>query len=297
MSARLIPLLAAAFVLLALPLSPVAAEDTASLERSSALIGEHVQLRLRVLAPPGATVELAPGTPSWNGVELVSVDDVQQVTQPAGALWLIDATVAPFSIGELDFAPAVIVSSGADSVVRLLPALRFTVKPTLGPEDPLELSPLAPPRSIAGAESPWLRPGIVAGVSFAGFVLVLLAWLLARALGRRLRRGEPSFEPDIAPPTLAGAEELIDSDPVAAYRAMSAVVKSELARRHGLRATALTTAELGKRLEVAADRWEARLVTGLLEECDSVIYAGYRPAAERRQADLTMARQIVGVAS
>ena len=37
-------------------------------------------------------------------------------------------------------------------------------------------------------------------------------------------------------------------------------------------------------------------VGGLLEECDSVIYAGYRPAAERRQADLTMAREIVEVA-
>jgi hypothetical protein len=42
-----------------------------------------------------------------------------------------------------------------------------------------------------------------------------------------------------------------------------------------------------------ADRFAARLVGGLLEECDSVVYAGYRPAAERRRADLTMAREIV----
>ena len=41
------------------------------------------------------------------------------------------------------------------------------------------------------------------------------------------------------------------------------------------------------------ERWQARLVAGLLEECDAVVYAGYRPAAERRQADLTMAREIL----
>ena len=41
------------------------------------------------------------------------------------------------------------------------------------------------------------------------------------------------------------------------------------------------------------DRWQTRLVGGFLEECDAVVYAGYLPAAERRQADLTMAREIV----
>jgi hypothetical protein len=34
-------------------------------------------------------------------------------------------------------------------------------------------------------------------------------------------------------------------------------------------------------------------VGGLLEECDAVVYAGYRPASERRLADLNMAREIL----
>jgi hypothetical protein len=97
-------------------------------------------------------------------------------------------------------------------------------------------------------------------------------------------------------PGLQTAEAVIDSDPVSAYRVMSSVVKTELARRYNLRATALTSNELRRRLEDrGVDRWQARLVGGLLEECDAVIYAGYRPAAERRQADLTMAREIVEV--
>jgi hypothetical protein len=64
--------------------------------------------------------------------------------------------------------------------------------------------------------------------------------------------------------------------------------------RYGVPATALTTSELRARIESSgADRFQARLVGGFLEECDSVVYAGYRPASERRRADLTMAREIV----
>ena len=105
----------------------------------------------------------------------------------------------------------------------------------------------------------------------------------------------PAASPGRAP-ALVDAEAAIDADPVTAYRVMSSVVKSELARRHGLHATALTSTELRRRLEdQGVDRWHARLVGGLLEERDAAIYAGYRPALERRQADLNMAREIVEV--
>jgi hypothetical protein len=41
------------------------------------------------------------------------------------------------------------------------------------------------------------------------------------------------------------------------------------------------------------DRWQARLVRGLLENCDAVVYSGYLPALDRRHADLNIAREIV----
>ena len=96
------------------------------------------------------------------------------------------------------------------------------------------------------------------------------------------------------PPTLTGAEGLIDSDPVGAYRTLSSVVRGALGSKYGFPASSLTTPELKRRMESAGvDRWQARLVGGLLEECDAVVYAGYRPAGERRNADLNMAREIV----
>jgi hypothetical protein len=84
------------------------------------------------------------------------------------------------------------------------------------------------------------------------------------------------------------------TDPVAAYRAMALLVRESLASRYGFPARALTTRELARRMEAeGVDRWQARLVGGLLEECDAVVYAGYRPALERRSADLTMAMQVL----
>jgi hypothetical protein len=35
------------------------------------------------------------------------------------------------------------------------------------------------------------------------------------------------------------------------------------------------------------------LVSGLLSECDDVVFAGYQPAPERAESDITLAYQIV----
>jgi hypothetical protein len=41
------------------------------------------------------------------------------------------------------------------------------------------------------------------------------------------------------------------------------------------------------------DRWPARLAADLLAKCDSVEFAGFRPAPERVDADLTGAYEII----
>lgn len=293
-----VAILVAAFVgLVFLPGAPARADGDVRLSQPSAVLGEHVHATFRVTAPAGSTVEVTPGGDSWAGVELVSIDSVNQVNQPDGVLWLIETTVAAFSPGTIAFAPTVSVVTGSDVQNQQLPAVSLKVLATLPADAPLELSPLPAPRAIGGAESPWLKPGIAAGLLAAGALAAFSIWFGTRAAARRLRRpGVPLAAPEV-PRTLDGAEGLLHADPVAAYRLMSAVVKAELAARYGVRATALTTTELRRKLEAGGERWEARLVAGLLEECDSVIYAGYRPAAERREADLTMAREIIGATS
>ena len=270
--------------------------DTVELSRTNALVGEQLRLTMRITTGEGATVEVTPGTDSWAGIELVRIE--RPTSRPAGdgLIWTIEATVAGFYPGATTFAPSVVVINGVDVEPRTLSPVTLTVVSTLGPDADLVLRPLAGPVAIEGAESPWLRPGVAAGIGGAALLVLAMMWLMARMLRRALRRAPrpPVAIPVVEEPALDGAERFLESDPVAAYRLMSVVVKSELARRYGLRATALTTLELRNRLEQAgADRWQARLVGGLLEECDAVIYAGYRPALERRAADLTMAREIV----
>ncbi len=296
--------IAAAFVALlcaVLGVAVAAAEDgdSATVSRAEARIGDQLRLVLEVVTAPNATVEVDPGSPAWAGVEVVQVESVGSVPRGDQVLHRIQLVVAAFVPGERSFRPAVNVVSGSEVTPRLLPTVKLTVLSTLPADAPLELSTLPPPSGISGAESPFLRPGIVAAVVGGALVAALLIFLAGRAVVRALRR-RPAAEalPAPTPVDIDGAASLIDSDPVRAYRTLASIVRNLLAHRYGFPAFALTTAELQRRMEAeGVDRWQSRLVGGLLQECDAVVYAGYRPAAERRQADINMAREIVEGAS
>ena len=284
--------------LLAMPLTAALAEDgdRATAARGSIAVGEQIALRLEVVTEAGETVEINPGGPSWNGVELVRV--TASASRPLGgqALHTIDLVVAPFMPGSVAFQPAVTVVSGSESSLRLLPVVTLNVLSSLRPGEPLEMSPLPAPSAVGGAESPFLKPAIGLGGAAALVLVAGLVMLVSRRLSR-LTKVPPVVAPRAAP-TLFAAERDIVTDPVTAYRALASVVRAVLGERYGFPAPSLTTHELKRKMEGAGvDRWQARLVEGLLEECDAVVYAGYRPAVERREADLNMAREIVEAVS
>lgn len=296
---RLTALLALAVLPVLLLPRPAAADPAPDVTVQPAVsrIGDHLRLVIRLVLRPGERPELTPGTDGWAGIELVSLQPPRELdTGPGGVTWLLEATVAPFALGDLAFSPTIAVISGSDlRTIEPAPVL-VAVLPTLPADAPLELSPLAPPVPIAGAESPLLRPALAAAAAAGALLLAAAGTLLIRRL--RARRPIPQPAPPPSPePTfeaLLFVEQTIETDPVAAYRALAAAVRAELARRFGIPATALTAAELRARLEAdGADRWAARLAGGLLEECDAVVYAGYRPASARRQADLALAYELV----
>jgi len=287
-------LVASVLVTLANQSALVVADDTVVAARTVAFVGEQFEISIEVEAAEGAVVEIDPTSPSWGGTEVVRIVSDVTTNGPGRSLHGIRIIVAAFQLGDLTVAPAVLVTSGVDVHQRTLPAVALKVQPTLAANAPLELSPLPPPSEVGGGESPWLRPAIWLG-AIAGFIFVSLAlYSAARWVGRHLpKRIEPPGDVPMLP-DLGSAEALLAADPVRAYRTLGTVVRGELARRYGFPAVALTTNELQRRMEAeGVERWEARLVSGLLHECDAVIYAGYRPAPERRLADLTTAREIV----
>jgi len=293
MKTLLAALVAASIALL--PLLVSADEgDTVTLARGSSLVGEHLRVTIEVRTGPGAVVEVDPAGESWQGVEFVRIESVDTVPVGEGLLHRLVIIAAPFIPGDVTFSPAVTVVEGSVVTPRALPAVLLQVVSTLGSADSLELRPLPGPVAISGARSPLLRPAIGAGAAIAVLLLASLLFLAGRRLWRRLRPPRPGEDQAPLPPSLTGPEALLHSDPVAAYRALAAVVRSVVGERYEIPAPALTSRELERRMEAEGiDRFRARLVGGFLQECDAVVYAGYRPALERREADMTMAREIV----
>jgi hypothetical protein len=80
----------------------------------------------------------------------------------------------------------------------------------------------------------------------------------------------------------------------ARYAAIAAITRAYLTGRYDFPAFAMTRRELQRGMTRAGvDRWPARLVANLLEQCDAVQFGGFVPAPTRVDADLTAAYEIV----
>jgi hypothetical protein len=172
-----------------------------------------------------------------------------------------------------------------------------SVLPSGGDVEPRDLKPQAK----LGLGSPaWVAPAVAAASIALIVVGTLLLWRV------RILRRRAAYVP--APAIVAevpedrarvvldrtGVDFGADGDYVVYYRSIGVTVRSYLTERYGFPAFALTTRELeSEMLRRGLDRWQVRVAGGLLTQCDSVVYAHYRPAAERADADLTAAYEIV----
>ena len=283
-------------LVLLLPSSAQGPSET-TLSQPFAEIGEQVLLKVQLITGTDVTVEVDATASSWGDVRVIRVLDRSTEPRGGGVIHSLEILVSPFAPGTLTFSPALLMMTPRGIVPAYGSRLVLTVLSTLRADDPLQLSPLPKLSAVDGGQSPLLWPAMaVAGVSLAivvlGAVVIAARWL--RNCARRLADTDPGL--DSAPDDiLAPAASALDQDAVAAYRAIGSVVRRVLGDRYAFPARALTTDELDRRMDLAGvDSWEARLARELLRECDAVVYGGYRPALERRYADLTVAREIVG---
>lgn len=303
---RRLALAGALALLLASPLAAAAQAPVAvnaELASPVARIGEPVVLTLTLAAPADAEVEVDTSAPSWGEVRVLRERARESATVEGGVRHRIEVLVAPFAPDAITFVPALNIVTDAGSTAVRGPSLSLTVPSALAPGEPLTLSPppplaLSPPLAgIGGAQSPLLWPAVGAG-ALAAVALVVGGGALGLRWWRMRPRavGEPA--PEAVPDPVAdldAAEALLDTDAAGAYRAIAGAVRRDLGERYAFPARSLATGELEPRMEAAGvDGWEARLARELLRECDAVVYAGYRPAPERRRADLAVARELVG---
>jgi hypothetical protein len=145
--------------------------------------------------------------------------------------------------------------------------------------------------------------------------LFVAAFAGLTAFGYVLHRRAAALRPayrgviDALPPPSAEAlarqqlQQLVDDglaerDVAEYYTRIASVVRGYLSARFAFPAYAMTRRELEREMRRSGiDRWPARVTANLLEQCDAVEFAQFRPAPARRAADLTAAYEILDLTS
>jgi len=265
-------------------------------------VGDHFNVSVTVEVDSGTRVQLAPGGLPRE-VSLAAAPSVTSRAKSGGRTEVkLDLVLAAFVVGDYQMPGLTLSYSGPDGATGTLqtPAARLSIASTLPAGGTLEPRPLKPQAEIGAAGgAPYQLLGLAGAALVVAAALTYVAW-------RRRRRPAPAPVALPAPEELGPEDEArrrldgaaaqfgTDRDYAAYYQALANVVRGYLTERFDFPAFALTTAELQRRMVARGmDRWQARLVGGLLEQCDAVLYAGYRPALERADADLTAAYEII----
>lgn len=308
---RSLPLLVALACLCALPNAPVTRAQTPSapsvtvqLDKTRVTVGDPIELTVIITHAPNVTISTTSLDSQLAPFEPLNSEPPQERQGTGGSLQLLlRYTIAIYHTGPQQlpaFTIDYVLADGAKAQLSSSAPIAVEVRSVIpAGVTPTDIKPLKPQASLPA-------PASLSGVWAGAAGLLVFAVLIVLAVVLLRRQARPSARaPAFAPAEVARAElervmaldlptkgELVEH-----YRLLGACVRSYLARRFDLPATALTSGELARLMdERGLSRWSARLVSGLLGECDAVVYARYRPAPERLAADNAMAFEVIDAA-
>jgi len=266
-------------------------------------VGDQVRYVITIESDPGLEFSLVPSSlPAF--IEVVGAAEVTSRPIGGGRVEItMSLLLAAFVPGELEVPPLVLRYFGPEVAGGELrtPATQLSVASVLPAEPAIPQPRDLKPQAVIGAPEPgWVIPALAASAATLAIV-VLLLYARTRAVKRRLAYvPAPVIEAELPEDRARGVLDNAaagfsrEGDYVEYYSSIGVTVRRYLTERYGFPAFALTTRELeAEMLKRGLDRWQVRVASGLLEQCDSVVYASYRPAAERADADLTAAYEIV----
>jgi hypothetical protein len=274
---------------------------TVTLDRTHVTVGDPINLTVVIRHAPGVTIATTSIDDQLGDLEPLSSEPPQE-RQVNGAMELrLQYRVAAYHTGsvalpQLTFAYA--LPDGTSGQVQSKGPEAITVQSVLPPgATPADIQGLKPQESLPVPASQQL-------IWLAGIAGIVAAVVLIAAGGAWLwrRRGRPAAVPAPSQAAIARAEldrimalGLVQKGELAEhYRLIAVCIRRYLTERFGFPAVALTSGELSGRMEgQGVERWPARLVSGLLSECDAVAYARYVPAPARIEADNAMAYEII----
>ena len=279
--------------------APPAAVEV-KLAQSTLRVGDQVSLRVSVTLPSQAVVDF----PDLNG-KLGSVEIVRFQLLP-GARALDGSTtttgeyiITSFVPGNFNIPPITVTYTtpdGAKTTVTSTGELTIEVRSVLNSGNST-LRDIKPPLSLAREPLAYLSTGAYAMLGISGAALATL--LIRRA---RRRTGIAAIFASTTPESIAHEEldhiselDLIEQGKYIQYCGLiSSCVRQYLDDRYTLGTSSATTTEIrAVKLKQALDPWQIRVITGLLEECDSVRWAHYTPNPQRAARLLSTAHEIV----
>jgi hypothetical protein len=211
--------------------------------------------------------------------------------------------LAAFLTGDVELEPIAITADGLD--VLYLQPKAIVVESVVPPDEAAQLRGLKAPLEAGTAPPKW----IWAALFMAGFAAVSVFTMgLARVPtlhtppASKPAPGPPAESPDDAAleefDKIAKAGLLERAELSEYYRRIGESLRGYLAHRFDVPANAMTPRELEERLKATSmGKLAARQAVATLQQCESVQFAGYVPARERAEADLTAALEIVRLTS
>jgi hypothetical protein len=275
----------------------------AGFDRTRGTVGDPIDLTVTVRYTAAVAVDTDNLESQFGPFEVLTASPPSDQRNADGSgVRRLRFTITAYQTGPLQF-PALSIPytlNGQSDQAQGQP-LSFVVASVIQPGDQAtDIRPLKPQLTLpfsAGGRLRWFAAAGLAVAALAGTTLVLVLRRRPPALGT-LESAAVERQPEDDARTELDAlteERLLEQGHYREhYARMAESIRRYITRRYGFPASALTTTELGLRMEAGGvGRWRARLVAGLLAECDAVHYAHYIPAPARAEADLQMAYEIV----
>ena len=265
-----------------------------SLDVSAVHVGEQVVLKLSFTTSKEVNSELDLSSNSWGELEIIEVLSIQAEPDGSGLIRnQIRVLVAVFSLQSIESIPAVrLVEIDNEHVEKIIffPPVQLDVISLFSNEQFLDLSGPSSLLDIDGERTPFFIPLLIG----LGVVVLFGTFFFIQFVHARNLKDVSSVESTPTSPIPVLDQSLMEGDVTEAYRLIAFRIRAYLEENFDIPASSMTTEELEGELHATGVSGEiSRLSRELLRECDSVVYAGYRPAQGRRVADFELAKTVL----
>jgi len=274
---------------------------TVNIDRARATVGDPISLTVTIKHLANVTIDTTSIDDQLGSLEPIASDPPDDRPAGGGMELRLRYKLASYHTGTVELPVLTFtytLPDGTQAQVQSKAPVPITIQSVL-PDgaDPTDIRPLKQQFSLpvpASEQLLWIIGG--GGIPVAFVVVAVLSYLLIwrkrppQSIAVRHATQAARAELDrIMGLGLLERGELLDH-----YRQLANCVRRYLTERYGFAAVALTTGELERQMEARGiARWPARLISGVLSECDAVVYARYQPAAVRSEADNAMAYEIL----